>query len=70
MTQHVDEIEYHHIQVVLVQLVQLLHKLLSIGRRVNLVIRERLMSAITFQLCLDQRSFVQVLALLLIFINP
>ena len=70
MTQHVDEIEYHHVQVVLPQVRHLLHQLVGIGRIVHLVIREGVLLAIAVQLCLNKWCFVQVLTFLLVFVYP
>ena len=70
MTQHVDEIEHHNVQVVLVQLLDLLHESVGLGRGVDLMIRERLMTAVSVQQGLNQRFFVQVLAFLFVLVDP
>ena len=70
MTQHVDEVEHHHVQVVTLQLGQLLHEALSLCRGVDFVVREGIFPAIAIQLGLDERFFVQVLALFFVFVDP
>ena len=70
MTQHVDEIEDHHIQVVLAELVELLHHLVGLDGGVHFVIAEGVLLPVTFQLRLDQWLFVQVLAFFLVLVHP
>ena len=70
MRQHVDEVEHHHVQVVLAQRVQLLHETVGILRRIDLMVREGVLSAIALQLGADERFFVQVLAFLLVLVHP
>src|SRR5574344_1010266 len=48
MRQHINEIEYHHIQVILLYLLQLLHKLVCIRGIVYLIIGEGIFPSIAF----------------------
>ena len=70
VAEHVYEVDDHDIQVVIPQLRYLLDELLCGIRVVNLVIRERVPAAIAFELCLDQRLLVEVLALFAVLVHP
>ena len=70
MTEHVDEVEDNDIQVVFRQLVELLQKLVGISGTVHFMIGEGVLPAITLKLCLNQWLLVEVLAFLLVLIDP
>ena len=70
VAEHIDEVEYHHVQVVLLQCVQLLYQFFCFCRRIDLMIREGVLSAIALQLCLDEWCLVEVLAFLLVLVDP
>ena len=70
VAQHVDKVKHHYVERVLIYLVHLLHQLIGIGLGVYLVIRKSFLAAIALQLGTDERLFVQVLTLLLVFIHP
>ena len=70
MTEHIDEVKHHDIQVVLLHRLQLRQQFIRLRRRVNLMIRERVLPAIAFQLGTNQRLLVQVLAFLLVLVDP
>ena len=70
VAEHIDEVEYDDVQFVSLQLLELLHEALGIGRVVYLVIRERLFPAVALHLCLDEWLLVQVLALFFVFVDP
>ena len=70
MTEHVDEVEDHHVEVVLLQRVELLQQLVGLLRGVDLVIREGVTPAVALQLRLDERFLVKVLAFLLVLVDP
>ena len=70
MTEHVDEIEHYHVQVVLAQRVQLLHKPVGILRRIDFMVRKGVLPTIPFQLRLNQRFLVQVLAFFFVLVDP
>ena len=70
MTEHVDEVEDNDIQVKVLQRVELLQKFVSISGTVYFMIGEGVLPAITLKLCLDQWSFVEVLAFFLVLIDP
>ena len=50
VAEHVDEVDDEHVQVVVLQRVELLHELIRPCRVVNLVVRECAMAAETFEL--------------------
>ena len=70
MTEHVDEVEHHDIQVILLQRTELLQQLVCISLVVDFMIGERVLASVTFHLCPDKRLFIQVLALFFVFIYP
>ena len=70
MGKHINEIEYDDIQVVFLQRLQLRQEALGLSRRVNFMVRETVMPAVTVNLRLDERSFIEVLPFLFILINP
>ena len=70
MGEHVDEVEDDDVEVVLLQRVQLLQQLVGLLRGVDLMIGEGVMAAIAFQLGADERFLVEVLALLLVLVDP
>ena len=70
MREHVDEVDYQHVQVLLPAFVVVLHKPVGALRIVHLVIAEAVSLAVSVEHCLYQRLLVQVLALLLVFIHP
>ena len=70
MAEHIDEVEDDDIQVVTLQLPELLHQLVGIGRGVDFVIGEGVVAAVALYLRLNQRRLVQVLALLVFLVHP
>ena len=70
MREHVDEVDYQHVQVLLPAFVVVLHKPVGALRIVHLVIAEAVSFAVSVEHRLYQRLLVQVLALLLVFIHP
>ena len=70
VTKHINEVDNHNIQVVLLQLRYLLNELFSCIRVVYLVIRERVFAAITLKLRPYQGFFVKVLAFFAVFVDP
>ena len=70
MTEHVDEIEHHNIDVVLCQLWIALKIAFGTSDVVHLIIREGVVAAETLYLCADEGLLVDVLAFLLVFIHP
>ena len=70
VAKHVNKVDNHDIQVVLHQLRNLCDELLCGVGVVYLVVRERVLAAITFELRPDQRFFIEVLALLAVLIDP
>ena len=70
MRKHIDEVEHHDIQVVLLECVQLLHQFIGISRIIHLVIGKGVTPAIAFQLSLNERFFIQVLTFFLFLVNP
>ena len=70
MTKHVDEVEDDHVQIVLLQRVELLEQFIGLVLTVDFMIGEGVLTTIALQLCLDEGRLVQVLTLFLIFIYP
>ena len=70
MREHVDEVDYQHIQILLPAFVIVLHKPVGTLRIVHLMIAEAVSLAVSVEHRLYQRLLVQVLALLLVFIHP
>ena len=64
MAEHVDEVEHHDVEVVLLQRLQLSQQL------VGFLLGEGVVAAIALQLGADERFLVEVLAFLLVFIDP
>ena len=67
---HVDEVEHHHVQVVLRQLREVFEQLFCLCRRVYFGVTECVVATITFYLCLYQQVFVEVFALLFVLVYP
>src|SRR3712207_1304863 len=70
MREHVDEVDHEHVQIVFLQLLDVLDELLGGLRVVYFRVREGVVPAETVNLRLYERPFVQVLALLLVFVYP
>ena len=70
MTEHVDEVEHHDIQVILLQRAELLQQLICISLVVDFMIRERVLPSVSFHLCLNKWLFIQVLAFFFVLIYP
>ena len=70
MTEHVDEVEDHHVEVVLLQRFELLEQFIGLFLTVDLMIGESVLTTIALQLRLDEGSLVQVLTFFLVFVNP
>ena len=70
MAQHVDEVDYHNVEVVLFYLIELSEESFGCRRVVYLVVGERVVTAVSFYLCPHKRFLVEVLALCLVFIHP
>ena len=70
VAKHVDEVEHHHVEVVALQLVEALQEFLRRGGIVNLVVGKSVVAAEAVELCLQQRRLVEVLAFLVVLVNP
>ena len=70
MTEHVDEVHHEHVEVVVLQVVQLLQEAVAGSRVVHLMIGEGVLAAVAVEEGLDERSFIQVLPFLLVLIDP
>ena len=70
MRQHIYKVDYHHIEVVLTHILELLHQFLAASRVIHLVIREGVAATITLQLGLNERCLIEILAFVLVFIHP
>ena len=70
MAQHIDEVEHHHIEIILLQLVKLLHEAFCAVGVVDFVIGEGIVTTVSLQLRLYEWSLVEILSLFLILIHP
>ena len=70
MRKHVNEVDHHHIKVVLHQIAETFEQLVGTDRIVDLVVRERIVATEPLYLLLQQRLLVDVLALVLVLVNP
>ena len=70
MGKHVDKVEHNDVQVIFFQLFELADKFIGRSRIIDFMITECILTAVTVQLGLDERTFVQVLALFFVFVHP
>ena len=70
MTEHVDEVEHDHVQVVLLERIKLLQQFVGIAGTVHLMIRKGVLPPITLQLGSHEGLLIQVLTFLLVLIHP
>ena len=68
--EHVDEVENHDVQVVLLELRQLGEQFLGLLRIVDFVVRKTVVTAESLDLRADEWTFVEVLAFFLVLIDP
>ena len=70
MTEHVDEVHNKYVQVVDMQVIELLQETVASNGIIDLVVRERVFPTVTVELCLNERTFIEVLPLFFILIHP
>ena len=70
MREHIDKVEYHHIELVDQQVVIVLSKFLTKLGVEHLVIRRAHIDAMAFQVLLQQLIFVLVFIALLVLVDP
>ena len=70
MGEHINEVDYHHIETVVLQAVVLLQQPLGPHRVVHLIIAEAVVTTKTLNLRLDKRCLIEVLSLLIVLVHP
>ena len=71
MAEHVDEVYYKYVEVIVAKLTELLQQLVGAHRVVHLVVREFCSRpAVSFELRLYEWRFVEVFPLLFVLIDP